>query len=150
MTAYDIRSFKPASTNDFGDLLDTSKAEGYGFIETLWIEYESGVQRFDAPGAVLLSVYDGERLIAVGGVCPDPYLNQADIGRIRHVYVLPDSRRTGVGRLLMHALIDHTRSHFTRLTLRTLTDDAAVFYVALGFSDEPRFEQATHWMIVRD
>lgn len=145
MTAYDIRPFKPTSADDFGDLLDTSKAEGYGFIDKLWIEYESRTQRFDAQGAILLGVYAGERLTAVGGVCPDPYLNQADIGRIRHVYVLPDYRRTGVGRLLMHALINHARRHFTHLTLRTMTVDAAAFYVALGFSDKYHFEQATHW-----
>ena len=120
--------------------------EGFGFVQRLWDDYLLGVQTFSEPGAALLGIFEEEACLAIGGVHPDPYLNDPQIGRIRHVYVLPDYRRHGLGRQLMTALIDHASGHFSTLTLRTLTKEAAAFYVSLGFSDVPRYDQATHWL----
>lgn len=128
-------------------VLVASLDEGYKLIQTLWDEYVSGKARFNSGGAALYGIYDaGGDLIAIGGVHRDPYLDRADIGRIRHVYVMPEQRRTGVGRRLMTALISHARENFAYLTLRTLTAHGDEFYVSLGFSREPRFDQATHWL----
>ena len=127
-------------------ILAASLNEGYKLIQTLWDEYASGKTRFDTDGAALYGIYADEALVAIGGVHRDPYLDRPDVGRIRHVYVMPDLRRNGVGRQLMAALIDHSREHFTFLTLRTPTAHADAFYVSLGFSREPRFDHATHWL----
>lgn len=127
-------------------LIAASIDEGYTFVRQLWDEYESGVNRFDTGGAALYDVHSGDTLAGIGGVHTDPYLKRADIGRIRHVYVLPAYRRSGVGRALMAALIDHARQRYSSLTLRTPTAHGDAFYTAIGFSREPRFEQATHWM----
>lgn len=131
-------------------ILAASLNEGYKFIQTLWDEYVSGKARFDAAGAALYGVYKDGTLAAIGGVHRDPYLDRPDIGRIRHVYVMPEDRRTGVGRRLMTALINHSRENFAFLTLRTPTAHADAFYVSLGFSREPRFEQATHWLSLEE
>lgn len=141
-----IQAIAPLIEADLQPLLQFSLDEGYNFIQKLLDEYTSGVNRFDTPGAALLAVYDNDYLIGIGGVHRDPYLDRADIGRIRHVYVLPDYRRDGVGKRLMNALIDYARSHFHTLTLRTPTAHANAFYRAIGFSVEPRFADATHWM----
>jgi GNAT superfamily N-acetyltransferase len=91
-------------------VLAASLDEGYKFIQTLWDEYMSSKTRFDSGGAALYGVYDaGGDLIAIGGVHRDPYLNRDDIGRIRHIYVMPEQRRIGVGRRPMTALIGHSR-----------------------------------------
>ena len=131
-------------------LIREAVEDGYGFVQTLWDEYESGKNRFDTPGAALLGVYESGRLIGVGGVQQDPYLKRADAGRVRHVYVLREFRRHGVGKQLLEALIAHARQHFDLLTLRTNTEAAAAFYVALGFSDAPEGRDATHWMRLND
>lgn len=131
-------------------LIREAVEDGYDFVQTLWDEYESGKNRFDTSGAVLLGVYEGGRLIGVGGVQQDPYLKRADAGRVRHVYVLREFRRHGVGRQLLEALIEHARGHFDLLTLRTNTKAAAAFYVAIGFSDAPVVRDATHWMRLND
>lgn len=131
-------------------ILAASIIENYKFIQTLWDEYVSGKTRFDAGGAALYGVYMGGVLVAIGGIHRDPYLNRPDIGRIRHVYVMPEQRRTGVGRRLMATLISHSRENFAFLTLRTPTAHADAFYVSLGFSREPRFEQATHWLALEE
>ena len=142
----EIRHVLSLTEAELQPILAASLDEGYKFIQTLWDEYISGKTRFDADGAALIGVYVDGTLAAIGGVHRDPYLGQPDIGRIRHVYVMPDLRRTGVGRRLMAALIGHSRENFAFLTLRTPTAHADAFYVSLGFSREPRFEHATHWL----
>ena len=127
MTEITITALKDLNPRDLRPLLDESLAEGYRFVQTLWDEYESGKNRFDAPGAVLLGAFEGERLIGVGGVQPDPYLKLTEAGRIRHVYVLHAYRRQGVGKRLLDPLIEHAQDHFEVLTLRTNTPSAARF-----------------------
>lgn len=127
-------------------LLTSSIEEGYSFVQRLWDEYQAGINRFDQCGACLLATYEESQLIAIGGVHPDPYLNDAAIGRIRHVYVLPVFRRTGIGGELVKMLMAGSAGTFRIFTLRTMTDHGQAFYTRLGFSDVPRFEQATHWL----
>lgn len=142
-----IRPFAPRSADDLQPLLDASLAEGYSFVRKLWDEYTSGQERFDAPGAQLLAAYDETgALVAVGGVHPDPYAADPTVGRVRHVYVMPAARRTGIGGRLVRDLIAHAAQQFSVLTLRTMTDHGAAFYTALGFSSAPRFPDATHWL----
>lgn len=132
--------------DELAPLIHESVSEGYNFVQTLWEEYESGKNRFDTPEALLLGVYAHGQMIGIGGVLQDPYLKRSDTGRVRHVYVLREFRRYGVGRLLLEALIAHARQHFDLLTLRMSNEAAGAFYVTLGFSDAPRFPDATHWM----
>jgi GNAT superfamily N-acetyltransferase len=134
------------SADELQPLLDESLSEGYRFVQTLLDEYLLGTNRFDTPGAALLGVYVQAQMIAIGGVHQDPYLQRADVGRVRHVYVLNDYRRHGVGKLLLDALVEQARSHFTLLTLRTNMQAAAAFYEAIGFSSEPHVLNATHWL----
>jgi GNAT superfamily N-acetyltransferase len=146
MQTIQIRPIDILQSQAWQNLLKTSHEEGYDFVQKLYDEYDARTNRFDAQGAILLGAYLDDELIAVGGVHPDPYLQTKNIGRIRHVYVLPSYRRKGLGRNLVLALIDHSRSHFETLTLRTLTKHGDSFYKSLGFSDETRFDNATHWL----
>lgn len=129
-------------------LIEPSLAEGYNFVQKLWEEYDSGKVTFTGEGETLLGGYLDGKLIAVGGIHLDPYLNQPHIGRIRHVYVLPEYRRTGVGKRLVLALIHAASDTFTTVTLRTPTDHGRAFYNAIGFSEAPKYENATHWLDV--
>jgi GNAT superfamily N-acetyltransferase len=141
-----IRRLTQPTLNDLQPLIDASAAEGYTFVQRLWDEYQSGENTFADGGAELLGAYENDQLIAVGGVHPDPYLGLSTVGRIRHVYVLPGYRRSGIGKQLVRTLIADTSKHFMTFTLRTTTEHGRAFYSALGFSDEPRFADATHWL----
>lgn len=127
-------------------LLDSSVEEGYDFIQRLWDEYQSGKTTFSEPGAVLLGIFEENQFMAIGGLHPDTYLNSPDIGRIRHIYVLPAYRRHGIGKQLVQALITQGSDRFKIITLRTLTEHGQAFYKSLGFSDQARFASATHWL----
>jgi GNAT superfamily N-acetyltransferase len=146
MQAIQIHPIQELQPQAWQMLLKTSLDEGYDFIQKLCDEYATGTNRFDAPGAILLGASLNDELIAVGGVHSDPYLQTTTIGRVRHVYVLPEYRRQGLGKELMLALIQHARTHFETLTLRTPTAHGDSFYKSLGLTDEPRFENATHWL----
>jgi len=139
-----IRPLDPFPTDLLKPLVAEGEREGFRFPRRLVDEHASGRVRFDAPGEVLLGVFEGDELVAFGGVTRDPYGDADGAGRIRHVYVRAAHRRRGIGARLMRALEAHARRHFSTLTLRTDTEAAARFYSALGFDALPPGGTATH------
>lgn len=114
-------------------LVAASRAEGEDFIAELAAALERG--DYAKPRTALFGVYDG----ALAGVCalvPDPYLEPADpaVGRLRHLYVLPDRRRRGVATALIGAVVLEARRHYRVLRLRTANPAAARLYEAAGFA----------------
>lgn len=128
---------------DIGRLLDAARDEGHNLVSRLIDDWRDGSNRFDQPGEVLAEVRRDGILCAVGGLNIDPYIDDPTVGRIRHVFVHPDRRRRGVGRILIEFLVDRARGHFARVRLRSLYEPGPPFYAALGFapSEEP---DATH------
>lgn len=137
---------KLTEDDDLTLLVTAGLAEGFTFMARLAREHTQG--DFARPGALLLGVFEGEFLLGVGGVTPDPYTPDLEVGRIRHVYVLLKARRRGAARLLLENLVASAPSHYTRLRLRTPTERGAAFYRACGFADtdEPN---ATHTLTCR-
>ncbi len=125
-------------------LLAASTAEGFRFVERLVREWEAGHARFDQPGELLLAAYDGESLVAIGGLMPDAYTGDPALGRLRHIYVRPDARRRGIGRQLVDRLEQSAEGTYGALVLRTDTATAARFYEQLGYMPLPPGGAATH------
>lgn len=128
---------------EFDRLAKLARSEDFRFMDTLIDRWRDGSNRFDQPGEVYLAVRRNGRLIAAGGLNRDPYCQEPGTGRVRHVYVEPDVRRSGAGRLLVEAIVDRARDAFKIVRLRTQTQRGALFYEALGFvrCDDPT---ATH------
>ena len=121
------------------------------FMSRLVTEFENGANRFDRPGEALFGAFAGpvadSTMIGICGLNLDPYLKDGHTGRVRHLYVLADWRRAGVGRQLVGVVIAEARQHFDQLTL--WTNDAAPFYRALGFVEDDTISKATHHMKLR-
>lgn len=147
---YRIQVITNLSLDQLSPLLQKSLEEDYTFIQKLWDEYDSGLHRFDSPGATLLGLFEDQQLIAIGGIHMDTYLKTPTVGRLRHIYVLPAYRRQGLGEHLVQALINHGSTVFEAITLRTHTEHGQAFYKALGFLNDPRFEHATHYLIIKN
>lgn len=127
--------------DDLTPLITAGLEEGFPFLSRLAVEHAQG--DFYRDDAVLFGVFEGAKLLGVGGVTPDPYTPDPSVGRIRHVYVLPEARRRGVARELLACLVASAPLQYRRLRLRTLTEGGAAFYRSCGFTEtlEP---DATH------
>jgi len=111
-----------------------ARQEGFLFIERLWQEWQSGKNRFTAPGEKLYGCTDQAALVAIGGLNQNPFEGGRGIGRIRRVYVRPAWRNRGIGEALVHTLVENARTSFTALHLRTGNPTAARLYERIGFS----------------
>ena len=139
----EIQRIRSLPTQSFTEILAESKMAGFRTIERLITDWEKGVNRFDRPGEALFIVRKGDRILGVCGLNRDPYINSSQIGRVRRLYVMRDSRRQGLGRILVHQMIEVAKLSFERLHVRTINPVAAQFYQALGFMP-CHCESATH------
>jgi GNAT superfamily N-acetyltransferase len=121
-------------------LAELALSEGFRHMDRLILDFESGKNRFDKPGEVLIAVYLHGDIVGVGGI--NTYAEEA---RIRRIYVSPAHRRHGVGRLLMQALEECAgQTGFNKLQLRTDTESGARFYESLGYDRVTDEELVTH------
>lgn len=118
--------------------------EDFRFLTRLIAEWNSGANRFNAPGECLMAAYRNKQLIGIGGLSVDPYADK-NMARLRRVYVSASSRRHHVGQTLVKALVAHAALRFQNLCLFTDTAVGDAFYLKCGFT---RIEDvhATHAM----
>lgn len=123
-----------------------AESEGFRFVTRFLADVAARRTSFDGVDDFFLGAFDEQRLLALGGVTADPYLDDAATGRVRHVYVRRSARRQGVGGELVRALEARAWLRYRRLRLRAENPSAARFYEQLGYTatDEPN---ATHTRI---
>lgn len=117
-----------------GALEAEAEGENFKFIRRLVSDWHSGLNRFSEFGECLMGAFEGDRLIAIGGLNIDPYITSADTGRLRHLYVNNAFRRQRIGGALVDRLLAHAKGRFHIVRLRTDTSIAAAFYIRRGFS----------------
>lgn len=107
-----------------------AKKEGYDLIEKLVEEYRTGKNSFSKDNEYLAVAYDGDKLIACGGLNQQWGQDGVEerIGRVRRFYVHPKYRQHGVGKQLLVYLEQLARPHYSALCLHTETKLAASFY----------------------
>lgn len=121
-------------------LRSESLAQHFNMLRRLEENWQSGENRFNAPGEKLLGAFRGGELVGVCGLNADAYSQQPRAGRIRHLYIGERYRRQGVGQQLLVAVITHSGTWFDFLNTHA-PSSAWPFYERLGFRpvyDEPR------------
>ena len=96
-----------------------SMQEGYAFIERTIDDWNSGDNKFAAPGEGLWGLVSGTELIGIAGLNRDPYTQMPNIGRVRHLYIRSQHRRNGYATALMLKIMNEARQHFNQLRLFT-------------------------------
>ncbi|MBP1773028.1 MAG: family acetyltransferase [Holophagaceae bacterium] len=129
---------------ELDELVRESEAEGFEFVGRLRDEWNSRHNRFDQPGEVFFTARLQGRLVGICGLNRDPYSGEPGVGRVRRMYVRKEFRRFGIGRLLLSAITEVARDHFSFLSLRTDNAIATQFYERQGFQPSSRFEGGTH------
>lgn len=122
--------------------------EGFRFLTRLIAEWHSADNRFAAPGECLIAAYVNQQLVGIGGLSVDPY-TQANVARLRRVYVAASSRRQHVGQTLVKALVEQAALRFQSVRLSTDTAAGDAFYRRCGFT-RIEDEHATHSMRLVD
>ncbi|HEY9628521.1 MAG TPA: GNAT family N-acetyltransferase [Coleofasciculaceae cyanobacterium] len=139
----EIQRIQYLPTQDFTEILAESKTAAFRVIDRLVTDWETGVNRFDRPGEALFIARQGDRIFGVCGLNHNPHINSSQIGRVRRLYVMQDSRRQGIGRTLVNQIIEVAKLNFDWLHVRTTNPVAAQFYQSLGFMP-CNYESATH------
>jgi len=125
-------------------LSEAARAEGFTMLERLISNFRSGNNTFSRPGEILFGVEQLGVLIGIGGLNIDPYFKESRVGRIRHLYVHPSTRKIGVGRMITKAIEVHAVGRFDKLQLFTPTRAASEFYEALGYVGVSGVEKVSH------
>lgn len=106
-----------------------------GFIPAEALVYDGD----DHPRAFHAGAFDGERLVGVATIYPEPMPAEhvdAATGaafRLRGMATLAEVRRAGHGRQLLEACFDHVRSHNASVIWCNARVVARPFYERLGF-----------------
>jgi GNAT superfamily N-acetyltransferase len=108
-------------------------AEGFRFVDKLIKDWLSAANRFDRPGELFLGAFQEGHLAGFCGLNHDHYADREGVGRLRHLYVRQDARRSGIGSVLVKFILDEAKDAFQVVRLRTDTPEAAEFYTKLGF-----------------
>lgn len=143
-----IEQVSGGRTPDLALVRQEGAAEGYAFVERTAIEWWTGTNRFDGQGEGFFVAHRGGVIVGMCGLNRDPYVEDEGVGRLRHLYVVPDARRHGVGQQLVESCLGLARARFDRVRVRTFEAEAARLYEALGF--EPVEEaDTTHCLFLR-
>jgi GNAT superfamily N-acetyltransferase len=138
-----IRPLAPTDLTTLESLAGAAEREGFRFLTRFMRDLRATAASLDTTREFFLGAVIDNRIVAVGGVTPDPYVDEPATGRIRHLYVTADFRRQGVGAALIRALEARACQEYDRLQLRTDTREAAAFYEHLGYVPVVH-ETATH------
>jgi putative acetyltransferase len=120
--------------------LDVELAGG-GYTDDQMFGYSP--EQLERGGVHLVGVRIAGRLAGIGGI----EVQDAAVGELKRMYVLPEHRGSGAADAVMEALVGHARLHGVRL-LRLETGDqqhaALRFYRRHGFVEVPRFPPYVH------
>ncbi|KAA0549954.1 GNAT family N-acetyltransferase [Bacillus sp. BGMRC 2118] len=131
-------------------LIKESEQEGHRFVTKLVRQYVSLQNRFDRQGEVLYVATLNEEVVGVCGLNKDPYNEQKNIGRLRHLYVLSQFRNLGIAQKLLEQIKKDSISTFSIMTLRTSNPVADRFYTRNGFTkDEHTYLDSTHYYSIK-
>ncbi|MRR42303.1 GNAT family N-acetyltransferase [Bacillus anthracis] len=129
-------------------LVQERKDEGFYFLIKIISEYEKKINTCNKTGECLYGIFQGEKLIGIGGLNADPYTENNKIGRLRRFYIAKDYRRIGLGKLLLNKLLSHAEKYFKVVVLHTDTKQGDVFYTANGFVKREVYKRSSHYKVL--
>lgn len=129
-------------------LVQESKEEGFNFLVKLISDYENKINTFNKTGECLYGIFQGEKIIGIGGLNEDPYTENNKVGRIRRFYIAKDYRRIGLGKLLLNQLLSHAEKYFKAVVLHTDTKQGDAFYTANGFVKGEFCKGSSHFKVL--
>jgi len=132
----------------FDALSREASEEGFDFVAKCLEWWLAGESRFDGPGEGLFAAWaeteKGLELAGMAGIVRDPYVDDPQTARLRHVYVSRRFRGRGIADQLVGMCLKQAEGHFTLARLRALNDGAARVYERQGFVRTTTVSECTH------
>ncbi|WP_141547857.1 GNAT family N-acetyltransferase [Bacillus wiedmannii] len=141
-----IQQIEDLMIYEYDYLIEESKEEEFNFLIRLISEYENKINIFNKTGECLYGIFQGEKLIGIGGLNEDPYTENNKISRLRRFYIAKEYRRKGLGRLLLVRIISDAKKYFNIVVLNTDTVQGDKFYTSIGFVKGIKFVGASHYL----
>ena len=141
-----IQQIEDLMIYEYDYLIEESKEEGFNFLIRLISEYENKINTFNKTGECLHGIFQGEKLIGIGGLNEDPYTENNKIGRVRRFYIAKEYRRKGLGRLLLVRILNDAKKYFNIVVLHTDTEQGDKFYTSSGFVKGIKYVGASHYL----
>ncbi len=133
------------------EILTESKECGYGMIERLITEWESGITDFSNKNEAYFAYEEYGKILGIGGINEEPYLRIKEYGRMRHLYVLKTWRHRGIGKEIVRATIEFAKAYYELVTLMTPKDGSAdAFYESIGFKKCDSLERVSHTLALHN
>jgi RimJ/RimL family protein N-acetyltransferase len=134
----DLRRLRPQDAALYRDIRLEGLADSpHAFSSTLESEQGQPLDRFTArlTDDFVLGAFRGAQLVGIAGFYIQPKPKHTHKGMLWGMYVRPDARGAGIGRLLVEAVIEHARRHVELLQLFVVSDNLAArrLYALLGF-----------------
>lgn len=142
--AIEVKRISDLKEVDVTKLIQESEKEGYRFVSRLASEYEDGTNRFSEQGEALYGVWEGQELVAIGGLNRNTTGPEEHSARLHRFYILPEHRRKGIGSELCKTISSNAKGQFQEITTRTESAKADAFYRANGFTFDERSPDVTH------
>jgi ribosomal protein S18 acetylase RimI-like enzyme len=136
--AFDLRRLGPEDAALYREIrLEALSDSPDAFASTLEVEQKRPLDWFAArlTDAVVLGAFSESQLAGVAGFYVQPRPKHGHKGMLWGMYVQPEHRAAGIGRLLVEAIIEHARQHVELIQLFVITDNlpARRLYTRLGF-----------------
>jgi ribosomal protein S18 acetylase RimI-like enzyme len=136
--AVELRQLTPEDASLYRDIrLEALANSPDAFASTLESEQDRPLESFAARLADthVIGAFDGPRLAGVAGFYAQAGPKHAHKGMLWGMYVRPAYRGTGIGRVLVEAIIAHARQRVELLQLFVVSDNTAArrLYASLGF-----------------
>jgi len=136
--AIELRRLLPADAAIYRDIrLEALRDSPDAFSSTYEAEIDRPLDAFTARlrDSYAIGAFDGSRLAGIAGFYVQPGPKHAHKGMLWGMYVRPRHRGTGLGRLLVEAIVEHARRHVELLQLFVVSDNlpARRLYRSLGF-----------------
>lgn len=141
-----INRFADLAPPAIGSLVTAADDERHPFVRRTFDEWAAGENRFDRPNEAFFIAELDDEVVGMCGINQDRYVDDREVGRLRHLYVHPSHRDGGLGADLVTTCLHHAAGRFRIVRLRTPGAAADRFYDNLGF-DRSGSDTATHELV---
>lgn len=133
-----IRQLTPADAEAFRELrLEGLRLNPEAFGSTYEFEKDQPLEKYSGwlTSSTIFGAYQNSHLIGTASFTQLSGLKDSHKGLLRAMYVRPAARRSGAGRQLVQAIIDHARQKVEQLQLAVVSTNqpALRLYQSLGF-----------------